>query len=233
MSLQSRRTLDNKIDDNSEYLIYDCPLQSYANDPNDLLINNSIYTSNNILIPRNGIGNVSQLVLSPQGNLSTTNDNSTLKATTNPNTYMNNFRLELEFYRLNLIAPSYPNLADSSNSGQMARAGFFSQRENNNWHFGLVWKTSGTYHRDFCLIVNNNALIVNKWWRMVMENRNGYMYNAIIDVSTESVLTDFSSTTSLTLTSDFAELCIGMSTGYSGRFANSYLRNFKIWNYNI
>lgn len=214
----------SKDEDNAQ-LIYDCPLLAVGNDKNKILVNNSIHAANYPLSPNT---NVNSLNIDSNDYLLCNSDASTVRLDSNPNNFLNNFRLEIEIKRNSITSPTYPNALDSVNSGALP-PGLFSQREGNDFFIGYF--TSAKTH---LLSVTNSLVAAGNWYRLIYEINNNQCYFAIIDVATGSIVGEKTTAKSGTFTSYYSNIYVGTSHGWGNqRYLNGSLRNLKIWDYSL
>ena len=209
-------------------LIFGCPLKMLNGDKATILTNNGSSTTE-YLSPFNSLQN---LLTDAEGFLSAETDQSALNVISNVNNWINNFRLEIEFKRNNITAPNYPNLIDGCNSGQSGQTGIFTQRESNVFNFGIRVNNETPFNKHI-LQINNTSLPINVWFHLSIENRNGTISTVVKNAQTGIELGRLDTTTSLQIVASFTNIVLGRSLGYGERYANSSLRNFKLWNYNL
>ncbi len=202
-------------------LIADCPLNNSLTDQsgynNDLAAANGS-TATFITDPTDSNIKVSQL----------TSDATALVFTAPPNQidYINNFRIEVDFYKLtSWYTNSYPNLIDGSGSG--ANNGIETQRVNSIMYWGIV--TNKSTSTAYFLQANISSLLVSTWYRLMLENYDNNMHVVIIKISDNSIVHDYTVASTITSSTHTPDLYFGKSAYYSGRYWGGYMKNFKLY----
>lgn len=143
---------------------------------------------------------------------------------TNPQqlTYINDFELHLEFYRMSDAGMQI--ILDSSASGTNPPGLQAPGLDSYSWSFILQF-TSSIYNK---FIVTSPIIPQNTWFKIVIRNSKNVNYFHVENMQGK-ILSNLTQPSNTIITTSLTKLRIGQTQHNSNRAFIGYLRNLKIW----
>jgi len=142
-------------------------------------------------------------------------------------TYINNFRLEIEIFRISNLGNNAIFIDGCGAAG--SAKGIYSQAQHVTnptlFEFGFVNAGSVVFLSYSPL--SNVAL--NKWYKLIYQKKGVDVYLAIYDIDNKVFLQEYTGTMIANLVPTYTSIRIGRSLGAVSKPAQGYLRNLKIW----
>jgi hypothetical protein len=138
--------------------------------------------------------------------------------------YINNFRLEIEVNRISISAPVGQGYV--TNGWASGINGLLIGRSGNSIISGI--SNNGVIYK---ITISNDSIPANKWWRFVLDFNKGMLKSEIIDIESASIIKEILISDVAPITSTTQTQTIIGGANSSLRYANAYLRNFKLYKY--
>ncbi|MCL2246783.1 MAG: hypothetical protein FWC10_06695 [Lentimicrobiaceae bacterium] len=151
-------------------------------------------------------------------------DNSYLDLTSpTQGSYINNFRLEYEIKRI----MSEPNILPNWVDGRGNSDGIIGQY---NMPAGLVSIGFVSGGVEKAIWHQISKVTIGNWFRVIIQNKNGKVYIAVYDILNDTYTEEYTDDNwNVIIYPTYTFIRIGRNIITTGKSANAYLRNFKLW----
>ena len=142
-------------------------------------------------------------------------------------TYINNFRLEIEIYRISNLGNNAIFIDGCGASG--SAKGIYNQMQHatNPTVFQMAFVNAGT------MVIMEQAplsdIALNKWYKLIYQKKLADVYLAIYDIDNNVFLQEYTGTMNANLVPTYNYIRLGKSISGAFRPSQGYLRNLKIW----